>query len=175
MHTFTLLTRTFARFRNTPSPTTPIRPRAVEVDTSYNCPNINCKIYEPHTYHDYRLLTPPPADVPLIHLQRFDITANPFPNMNCWEVVRTSPSTLQRERVVYTEQYGLVQLQEKAAEHDKDGWKVFLCVDKEEEVVAEIVVKWDSQKQAPDDESVQTATDGDTGRYRLLSFLCSPF
>jgi hypothetical protein len=114
MHTFTLLTRTFARFRNTPSPTTPIRPRAVEVDTSYNCPNINCKIYEPHTYHDYRLLTPPPADVPLIHLQRFDITTNPFPNMNCWEVVRTSPSTLQRECVVYTEQYGLVQLQEKA-------------------------------------------------------------
>jgi hypothetical protein len=48
-------------------------------------------------------------------------------------------------------------------------------VDKEEEVVAEIVMKWDSQKQAPDDESVQTATDGDTGRYRLLSFLCSPF
>jgi hypothetical protein len=89
--------------------------------------------------------------------------------MHCWEVIGTSPSMLKRGHVVYTEQYGLVKLKE-VLEHEKHGWKVFLCMDKEEEVVTEIIVRWDSQK-VPDDES---ATDN-IGQYGLISFLFSPF
>lgn len=42
--------------------------------------------------------------------------------------------------MVYNQHYGLVRLRRKAIEQERGEWKMFQCLDKEEEVVAEIVV-----------------------------------
>jgi hypothetical protein len=175
MFFITHLTRSFTPSKqNLPPITAPIKSRAVEVDTSFNCPNINCKIYEPHTYHDFRMLTPPPPDVLVILLQRFNTSTSPFPNMNCWEVVGTTLSTLQRERMVYNVHYGLVKLKRKAVEQEKDGWKVFQCLDKEDEVVAEIVVRCNPSREPLVNSPTRAMTEGNTNLRRFLPFLC-PF
>jgi hypothetical protein len=118
------------------------------------------------------MLTPPPPDVLVILLQRFNTTTSPFPNMNCWEVVGTPLSTLQRERAVYNIHYGLVKLKHKAVEQEKGRWKVFQCLDKEDEVVAEIVVRCNPSRKLLLDGPMQAMTEGNTSLRRFLPFLC---
>jgi len=47
---------------------------------------------------------------------------------------------MQHGRLVYNQHYGLVRLRRKAIEQERGEWKMFQCLDIEEEVVAEIVV-----------------------------------
>ena len=65
--------------------------------------------------------------------------------------------------MVYTNHYGLVQLRGRAVEQEKDGWKMFQCLDKEEEVIAEIVVRCNPSAEILVDDPTWAATDGNTG------------
>jgi hypothetical protein len=59
-------------------------------------------------------------------------------------------------------------------EQEKDGWKVFQCLDKENEVVTEIVVRCKPLRGLLVDDPMQAVTKGNTNQRRFLPFLC-PF
>lgn len=76
--------------------------------------------------------------------------------------------------MVYNVHYGLVKLKRKAVEQEKDGWKVFQCLDKEDEVVAEIVVRCNPSREPLVNSPTRAMTEGNTNLRRFLPFLC-PF
>jgi hypothetical protein len=76
--------------------------------------------------------------------------------------------------MVYNVHYGLVKLKCKVVEQEKDGWKVFQCLDKEDEVIAEIVMGCNPLREPLVDSPTQRMTKGNTNLRRFLPFLC-PF
>jgi hypothetical protein len=129
-----------------PSPTPSLT--GTHVKKKQECPNFHCAM---RVSHDFIHLPPLPTHPP--HIQKITITrfltdANPFPNLNRWEVTDRTPHTpLTNGQMVFVEIFGVLTL--RTIESGDSRWVVFRCTDKDNEVQLEVVARkeWCKRRQ----------------------------
>jgi hypothetical protein len=132
-----------------PTPSTaPSTLTDVHVKKRHECPNIRCAIAQSHDFVDLRPHPSCPSGIQKITINRFIADANPFPNLNRWEVTGRAPqSPLRDGKEVFVEIFGVLTL--RKIESTNSEWEVFSCTDKDEVVRLEVVarVQWCAQNQ----------------------------
>jgi hypothetical protein len=98
---------------------------AVSVDSERTCVNPSCNVDFPHTYSNPEPISPRPDDIQSVHIRRFQISEDPFPNINCWEAFNTPSFTPWAGRRIYLFGYGVVRL--RATGIRLGRWELFSC------------------------------------------------
>jgi hypothetical protein len=122
-----------------PSPTSGTRLANVHTTNRYDCPNLYCTIDRPHIYRHLTPIPTRPRNVSHLHIRRFHAAGNPFPRLNCWQIVPPVHEFLEEGRVVYLRRYGVVKLQK--ADEVTNGWQLFRCEDEGGDTVTMIAAK----------------------------------
>lgn len=125
-------------------------PTGFNVDAFWNCPSLACNIAWPHTFYDPYTILPPPLNVPLLIIGRFDQANTPFPKRNIWEIQSEPVFPLVEGSLVFLQDFGIVSLkksQSVLASHniftayDEEGFTIVqLAIAKKEEPPAVVVV-----------------------------------
>src|ERR1700675_970891 len=108
----------------------------IPVKDCWDCPNYRCHVLHPHVYIGLRTIFPPPNEVNVVTVQRFDEQSSPFSNVNRWEVIAKPNMPLKCGRHIYVAQYRCVVLRNF---HSSDqDWELFWCLDRISVVWTEI-------------------------------------
>lgn len=111
-------------------------PRSFEVDVPWNCINLSCNIAGPHVFRNPSTIPPPPPDVPVVLIGRFNPADTPFPKRNIWGVLPDPTLCLANGHEVFLLEFGVVTLRQ--AQTDITSHLIFNACDATGLCVAQI-------------------------------------